>query len=119
MALQSDNDTWFRQDDFLAEVHPGAEGSVTVTLAGEFDLATAADLRACLTRSEVLDAERIHVDLTRVTFLDSSSIGLLVAACKRVRTAGNTFSVGCSTGPARRILEIAGLIEYLQVEDAA
>jgi anti-sigma B factor antagonist len=119
MALQSDNDIWYRQDDFLAEVHSDAEGSVQVTLTGEFDLSTAADLRACLTRSEVFDAERIHVDLTGVTFLDSSSIGLLVAACKRVRTAGSTFSVGCNAGPARRILEIAGLLEYLQVEDAA
>jgi anti-sigma B factor antagonist len=119
MATQSDNDTWFRQDDFLAEVRPQANGSVKVTLAGEFDLSTAADLRGCLSRSEVLDANRIDVDLTGVSFLDSSSIGLLVATCKRVRVAGSTFSVECGTGPARRVLEISGLIEYLQAGDAA
>jgi len=119
MAGERDNDVRFRQDDSCTQVRRGADGSMEVTLAGEFDLSTAADLRECLVRPEVIDAERIRVDLTRVSFLDSSIIGLLVAACKRVRNAGGSFSVDCGTGPARRVLEISGLIEYLQVEEAA
>ena len=92
---------------------------VVVSLAGQFDLSTAEDLRERLVDSKVLDAPQVRVDLGAVTFLDSSGIGLLVGACKRVRRAGGTFSACCGTGPARRILEVAGLIDYLQVEDDA
>ena len=115
MTIQGDS--WFRQDDFSAKVTRGDNGFVVVCLAGQFDLSTAEDLRESLASSQVLDAPRVRVDLGEVTFLDSSGIGLLVGACKRVRSAGGTFSTSCGDGPARRILEVAGLIEYLQVED--
>ena len=73
-----DNDNWFRKDDFSTHVSEADDGSIRVMLAGEFDLSTAADLRACLVRPDVLGAKRMQVDLRRVTFLDSSSIGVLV-----------------------------------------
>lgn len=108
---------WSRQDDFSAKVTRGGDGLVVVSLAGQFDLSTAEDLRESLVSSAVLGAPRVRVDLSEVTFLDSSGIGLLVSACKRVRSAGGTFSASCGDGPARRILEVAGLIEYLHVEE--
>ena len=113
--MQSDN--WLRQDDFSAKVTRRDDGLVIVSLAGQFDLSTAEDLRESLVSSEVLGASRVRVDLGEVTFLDSSGIGLLVSACKRVRSAGGRFSASCGNGPARRILEVAGLVEYLHVED--
>lgn len=57
MALQSNSDNWFRQDDFSAKVSRDDDGTSIVTLAGEFDLSTAAELRECLAAPEVLDAE--------------------------------------------------------------
>jgi anti-sigma B factor antagonist len=94
-------------------------GVTVVALAGEFDLSSAPQLRECLVSSQVLAAERVLVDLTRVTFLDSSSIGLLVVACKHVRSAGGAFSVSCSDGMALRVLQISGLVEYFEVESPA
>ena len=119
MAVQGDNDNWFRKDDFSTHVSEGVDGSITVMLAGEFDLSTAADLRACLVRPDVLGATQMQVDLTRVTFLDSSSIGVLVAACKHVRRSGGAFAVICDDGPALRVLQISGLIDYFGVMSAA
>jgi anti-sigma B factor antagonist len=119
MATQGDNDKGFRLDGCSATVSRDGDRSVTVNLAGEFDLATAADLRECLVQSEVIDVERVRVDLAAVTFCDSSSIGLLVTACKRVRSAGGAFSVHCGESVARRVLEISGLIDFFGVEDAA
>jgi anti-sigma B factor antagonist len=117
--MAPDGDNWFRVDNFSAHVTSGDDGSVIVSLAGEFDLSTAEDLRETLVRSEVLDAPQVRIDLSGLTFLDSTGIGLLVAACKRVRNAGGTFSVNCGLGPVpRQVLEAAGLIEYLDVEDA-
>lgn len=91
-------------------------GATVISLAGEFDLSSAPELRECLVSSEVLEAKRVYVDLAKVTFLDSSTIGLLVAACKQVRSTGGAFSVNCSEGVALRFLQISGLVEYFDVE---
>ena len=119
MAVQGDNDNWFRKDDFSTHVSEGDDGSVRVMLEGEFDLSTAADLRACLVRPGVFETKQMQVDLRRVTFLDSSSIGVLVAACKHVRSTGGTFVVICDDGPALRVLQISGLVDYFSVMSAA
>jgi anti-sigma B factor antagonist len=120
MAIQADSDNWFRQDNFSARVAlQDEDGSVVVALAGEFDLATAEDLRECLVRSEVVEAPQVLVDLKAVTFLDFSSVGLLVSACRRVRSTGGTFSVSCGEGMAGRILEVSGFVDYLDVESTA
>ena len=87
-------------------------------LAGEFDLSTAADLRACLVRPDVLGAEQTLVDLRRVTFLDSSSIGVLVVA-QHARSTGGASAVICDEGPALRVLQISGLLDYFGVMSAA
>ena len=115
MAVQGDNDNWFRQDDFSTAIDRDDNASV-VTLAGEFDLSTLADLRECLVSPEVLDAGRVKVDLTQVTFLDSSSIELLVSAGNTVRNTGGTFSMRCGDGLALRVLEISGLVDFFELE---
>jgi anti-sigma B factor antagonist len=115
MAAQGDNDSWFREADFSTHVSAGENGTTEVILAGEFDLSTASDLRECLVRPEVLEAKRVQIDLAEVTFLDSSSIGLLIATCKQVRSSGGAFAVTCGSGPALRVLQISGLEGYFEV----
>ena len=94
------------------------DGLTVVTLAGELDLATAAQLRECLTQPEVFDAPAVRVDLTNVAFLGSTGIGLLVAACKRARASGGSFQITGPRGMAQRTIEISGLTEYFD-QDAA
>jgi anti-sigma B factor antagonist len=116
MATGDDNDIWFREDDFSITVGHHGNGSKTMTLAGEFDLSTAAVLREKLAAPEMRNAGGVLVDLTRVTFLDSTTIGLLVGACKRIRSTGAAFSVRCEQqGIALRVLQISGLTDFLEV----
>ena len=117
MATQSDNDTWFLLDDFSTTVvTEDGDGSILVDLAGEFDLSTLPDLRECLVSPEALDAGRVKVDLTRVTFLDSLSVELLASAGNAVRETGGTFSTRCGEGIALRVLEISGLVDFFELE---
>lgn len=51
-----------------------------------------------------------------MTFLDSSGIGVIISACKRVRASGGTLSVTCGSGSVRRSIEIMGLVDYLEVQ---
>ena len=114
MALQAENS--LERADLVPDVSV-PDGVVLVTLVGELDLSRAEELREQLAHPEVLCARAVRVDLNRVSFLDSVIIGLIVSACKRVRATGSSFSVECALeGTARRVFEIDGLVEYLQVE---
>jgi len=95
------------------------DGSILVKLSGELDLANAEELRETLVHPDVLSADAVRVDLTRVTFLESTTIGLIVSACKRIRGRAGNFSVICEEGTPRRVLEITGLVQYLQIESDA
>jgi anti-sigma B factor antagonist len=100
---------------FFAEVRDEDEG-VVVSLAGELDLSTASTLREVFVLPEVLNSPAVQVDLTGLEFLDSCSIGILVAACRNIRNTGGAFSVRCEDGMARRVLQISGLVDFLEVE---
>jgi anti-sigma B factor antagonist len=52
-------------------------------------------------------------DLTGVSFADSAGISSLVMACKRVRAENGTFSMTGCQNEVLRVLEISGLIDYL------
>ena len=90
-----------------------------MSLAGELDLSTAGALREVLALPEVFNAAAVRVDLTKVEFLGSTGIGVLVSACKRIKDSGGSFSVICGRSELRHVLEISGLLEYLHVEGAA
>jgi anti-anti-sigma factor len=114
MALQEENS--LEQADLVPDVCV-SDGAALVTLTGELDLSRAEELREQLADPEVLSARAVRVDLSRVSFLDSVIIGVIVTACKRVRAAGGSFSVVCELeGIARNVFEIDGLVEYLEVE---
>lgn len=96
-----------------------SKGSALVTPAGELDISNAGELREQLARPEVLDAHQVCVDLNLVGFLESSCLDLIVSACKRIRATGGSFSVAYGgRGIVRRVFEVDGLVEYLQVGEA-
>jgi anti-anti-sigma factor len=58
----------------------------------------------------------VIVDLARVTFIDSMTLGALTAGAKQVRGRGRSFSVMRVASPeVRRAFEITGLDDYLLV----
>jgi anti-sigma B factor antagonist len=100
-------------------VTPGADGVLEVTLRGELDYTNAAQVNEVI-RTAV--AERaptgVRVDLTAVSFLDSSGIGVIVTALKAARAVRADFRV---RGPNAKILnqlEVTGLLELFPVEEA-
>jgi anti-sigma B factor antagonist len=84
-------------------------------LAGEIDAASSARLRALL--GEQVD-ERLDVviDLSRVTFIDSSGLGVLVGALRRVQEHGHRLVLRAPTASLQRVLEVTGLASAFPVE---
>jgi anti-anti-sigma factor len=97
-------------------------GVVTLALAGEFDIAAAATFAEMLAEAEGREPRAILVDLSELTFLDSTGAGMLWEAQTRLG-AGGSFALLRGEGPAFRTLQLTGLGEHMVVldrtEDAA
>lgn len=91
-------------------------GATVVSLAGELDLYNAEDLRAALLECSAEEPAMLVVDLTEVTFIDSTALGVLIEARSRLadRDGFRLASPGVET---RRALEVSGLDRHFSVFD--
>ena len=88
-----------------------------IEVRGELDLATSGALRAALDRG-FEGSSRIAVDLTAVGFMDSSSLGVLVASMKRARADdGDLALVGVQGSPAK-VIALTGLDAVFRIESS-
>lgn len=89
---------------------------VRVTLRGDADVYSAADLRRRL--NEVIDAGEVAlvVDLSHLAFLDTSGLGVLVGATQRARRNGGSLALVLGGNDSvRMVFEITGLDKVLDV----
>ena len=87
----------------------------TVVVKGEIDIATSPELRRQLER--LTDDEPIVVDVTEMSFIDSSGLGVLVEVLKRRREAGaGPVALRGMQEPVRRVFEITGLTDLFELE---
>ena len=89
----------------------------SIALAGEFDLLSAEELREAL-REALRDAIRrdvaeIQVSLDDTTFIDSTTIRILVQAAQQAQDTGVLIRVLNAHGLVRRVLEVAGVWRFL------
>ncbi len=81
-------------------------------VSGEVDMSTAARLAEALGQ---FANGSVVVDLTDVTFLDSSGVAALLAARKRLERRGVELSVESASPAALHILQLVGVTLDLQV----
>jgi anti-sigma B factor antagonist len=91
-------------------------GDVVVRLVGEIDLYNAPEVGAALEEVAGSDPARIVVDLGEVEFVDSTALGTLIEARKRL--VNGRFVLAAPGRDVRRALEIAGLLEHFDVHDS-
>ena len=94
--------------DAQFSVGNGSAGPV-VTASGQLDLAVKDDLRAVLSPLTGL----VTVDLTDVTFVDSSTIGVFVGVHKRLVNDGGALRLRNPQAMPRLALETVGLQEWI------
>jgi anti-sigma B factor antagonist len=66
--------------------------SVTIAVGGEIDLSTADQLDAAICEAEETETNRIVVNLSALSFVDSTALAVLLEAIKRSRSNGNRLS---------------------------
>ncbi len=91
-------------------------GDYTVLeVGGEVDVYTAPRLRERLIELVEGGSRHVVVDLSRVEFLDSTGLGVLVGALKRLRAASGTFGLVCAKEPLLKIFRITALDQVFPI----
>ena len=80
-----------------------------IELGGEVDLYTAPEFKERMVELIESGKKQIVVDLSKATFIDSTTLGVLVGGVKRLRTNEGQLSLVCSDRNITKIFEITGL----------
>ena len=99
----------------LAVERSSVDGIDFVAVEGEIDIATSPRLIPVLNQAVSDGAGPLIVDLSRVEFMDSTGLGLLINAKRRVDRRGNGFAVVCPPGPLYRVFEVTDMVGILGV----
>jgi anti-sigma B factor antagonist len=87
-----------------------------VSLAGEIDLTSSRRLREVLLSIANAGEHRVVVDMTNVTFMDSTGLAALVTARKRLTSMDGEIVLRGPSPGVRKLLEITGLLRVFTVE---
>src|SRR3954447_3929688 len=83
--------------------------SYVISLAGEVDLYTAPEFKQQLLEVIGQGGKEVVVDFSKTTFIDSTTLGVLVGGVKRLRSNDGQLSLVCSDRNITKIFEITGL----------
>jgi anti-sigma B factor antagonist len=85
------------------------DDTYVISLAGEVDLYTAPEFKQQLLEVIAQGAKQVVVDFTDTTFIDSTTLGVLVGGVKRLRSNDGQLALVCSDRNITKIFEITGL----------
>ena len=85
------------------------DSTYVIALAGEVDLYTAPEFKQQLLDVIGKGAKDVIVDFSSTTFIDSTTLGVLVGGVKRLRAQDGQLSLVCSDRNITKIFEITGL----------
>jgi|SRR5690349_957086 anti-sigma B factor antagonist len=80
-----------------------------ISLSGEVDLYTAPEFKQQLLEVVSQGAKDVIVDFSNTTFIDSTTLGVLVGGVKRLRANDGQLALVCSDRNITKIFEITGL----------
>jgi anti-sigma B factor antagonist len=99
------------------EVEPDLEGRVVVVVRGALDLLEAAELRTILNRVCVSDCPDVVLDLSDVTFVGSSGLGVMIEAQQMLQRNRRRLVLRGTAPAIRRAFEITHLDRLVTFEE--
>jgi anti-sigma B factor antagonist len=91
-------------------------GALIAAFSGEVDLEHSPKAREVLL-SCVGRAKKVLVDLSGVSYIDSSGVASLVEAFQKAKKSGVEFALVSVNAPARRVLELARLDKVFTIHE--
>jgi anti-anti-sigma factor len=93
------------------------DGDAVLTLEGELDLSSAPALSRELDALEAAHTNRILIDLTDLTFMDSSGLTMVIKANQSAKRNGHHLSFRNASPQVRQLFELTGVLEELTFEE--
>jgi len=93
------------------------KGINVVAFSGEIDLESPPSAREILLKC-FENASNVIVDLSGVTYIDSSGVASLVEALQAAKKNGSRFALASTSEPTRRVLELARLDRVFTMYDS-
>jgi len=94
---------------------PGKDRPNVLPLEGEIDLHVSANIAASLQMMIEKKPAKLIVDLSRVTYIDSSGLAVLIEGMQNVEEYGGTFALVGLQETVRAIFEIARLDQVFRI----
>ncbi len=93
-----------------------ANGHAVVTLNGEIDHHNAQEIRTQLD-NYIITAQptELTMDFEKITFMDSSGIGLIMGRSRLIRECGGNLEVRNPQPYIRRVLKLAGMERLVKI----
>ena len=85
-----------------------------VSVSGELDLYTAPRVRTGIHEAGAVGADKVIVDLSETSFIDSAALGVLVQETKRLEGRGKSLVLVTSDPRTTRVVELSGLNRVLR-----
>lgn len=101
--------------EFAITEHPIDDERHVLAVRGEIDLFTAPELKQVLAEAIEGGRIRIIVDLTDTTFLDSTALGVLIGAVKRLRSRDGALAIVNVDDNIAKTFEITGLDQIFTI----
>jgi anti-sigma B factor antagonist len=102
--------------DMPVIIQDGPQGCLIAQICGELDISTAPDLReqllAILNRQTT---SRLILDLSKLEFIDSSGVAVLINTERRARLLGGSIALVAPQRPVSRVLQICGVDRCLPI----
>ena len=92
-------------------------GALVVSLRGDVDLEHSPKAREVLLDC-VKRGRKVLVDLSGVSYIDSSGVASLVEAFQRAKKSGVEFALVAVNAPALRVLELARLDKVFTIHES-
>jgi anti-sigma B factor antagonist len=102
--------------DFDVRAEPMPDGGMVLTVTGELDLATTPRLEDALL--ERPPGERLVIDLSACTFLDSSGVRVLATSANGIAAEGSRLELVVTDSGIARVLEITGIDTLIDVHSS-
>ena len=100
------------------EIEERTDGShALVVVVGRLDGAGAQTLEARITAMAARGDTRVVLDCARMTYLNSVGVRALLICARCCRRAGGSFTVCALHGVCRTVVEVSGLLPYLDHHD--
>jgi anti-anti-sigma factor len=100
----------------LTVEHTVTDGRDRITVVGELDAFTASDVRTAIADT---DETAIELDLSGVTFIDSSGLAMVVESHQRLEASARRLVIVQRSAIVQRLLDRSGLTGRLDLDSSA